>query len=145
MYRYNKTEKVAGPPLASKRLLDQVRERIRYLHYSLKTEKAYLYWVRFFVLWSARQGGMRHPKDMGVAEVEAFCRCWPIARLPTGDAFAQTGVQRTHAGHSQIINQRLTGKIGHKPRQMGIQSYQIYSNAWNFVPSKRISAQAPAA
>lgn len=72
MYRYNKTEKVAVPPLASKRLLDQVRERIRYLHYSLKTEKAYLYWVRFFVLWSARQGGMRHPKVMGAAEVEAF-------------------------------------------------------------------------
>lgn len=49
-----------------------MRERIRYLHYSLKTEKAYLYWVRFFVLWSAKNGGMRHPKEMGVAEVEAF-------------------------------------------------------------------------
>jgi hypothetical protein len=72
MNRYNKAEKVAAPPLASKRLLDQVRERIRYLHYSLKTEKAYLYWVRFFVLWSGQQGGMRHPKNMGSAEVEAF-------------------------------------------------------------------------
>jgi integron integrase len=72
MYRYNKSEKVAAPPLASKRLLDQVRERIRYLHYSLKTKKSYLYWVRFFVLWCAKQGGMRHPKEMGVAEVEAF-------------------------------------------------------------------------
>jgi len=30
------------PPLQSKRLLDQLRERIRYLHYSLKTEEAYL-------------------------------------------------------------------------------------------------------
>lgn len=72
MYRYNKSEKAAAPALASKRLLDQVRERIRYLHYSLKTEKAYLYWVRFFVLWSARQGGMRHPREMGAADVEAF-------------------------------------------------------------------------
>ena len=72
MNRYNKAEKVAAPPLASKRLLDQVRERIRYLHYSLKTEKAYLYWVRFFVLWSGQQSGMRHPKNMGSAEVEAF-------------------------------------------------------------------------
>ena len=72
MYRYNRSDKVAAPPLASKRLLDQVRERIRYLHYSLKTEKAYLYWVRFFVLWSARQGGMQHPRNMGQAEVEAF-------------------------------------------------------------------------
>ena len=31
----------------SKRLLDQVREVLRYKHYSLKTEQAYLYWVRF--------------------------------------------------------------------------------------------------
>ena len=72
MYSYNRSEKVAAPPLASKRLLEQVRERIRYLHYSLKTEKSYLYWVRFFVLWSAKNGGMRHPKVMGAQEVEAF-------------------------------------------------------------------------
>ena len=43
------------------------------MHYSLKTEKAYLYWVRFFVRWRATQpGGMRHPRDMGVVDVEAF-------------------------------------------------------------------------
>jgi hypothetical protein len=36
------------PPLTSAHLLDQVQERVRYLHYSLKTEKAYLYWIRFF-------------------------------------------------------------------------------------------------
>ena len=65
--------KPGAPPLQSARLLDQVRERVRYLHYSLKTEKAYLYWVRFFVRWSATQsGGMRHPRDMGVQDVEAF-------------------------------------------------------------------------
>jgi integron integrase len=59
--------------LQSTRLLDQVRERIRYMHYSLKTEKAYLYWARFFIRWSATQpGGMRHPRDMGGQEVEAF-------------------------------------------------------------------------
>ena len=41
--------KPCNPPLQSVRLLDQVRKRIRYLHYSLSTEKTYLYWVRFFV------------------------------------------------------------------------------------------------
>ena len=57
--------KPGTPPLQSTRLLDQVRERIRYLHYSLKTEKAYLYWIRFFIRWSATQpGGMQHPQDM---------------------------------------------------------------------------------
>ncbi|MDH4419308.1 MAG: integron integrase [Acidovorax sp.] len=58
--------------LRSPRLLDQVRERIRYLHYSLSTEKAYLHWVRFFIRWHGRGGVMRHPRDMGAAEVEAF-------------------------------------------------------------------------
>ena len=56
------------PALRSIRLLDQLRERIRYLHDSPQTEKAYLYWVRFFVRWHGRAGGMRHPRDMAVAE-----------------------------------------------------------------------------
>ncbi len=60
--------KPGDPPLQSRRLLDQVRERARYLHYSLATEKVYLYWVRFFIRWH----GLRHPRDMGAAEVEAF-------------------------------------------------------------------------
>ena len=64
--------KPRNPPLQSLRLLDQVRERIRYLHYSLSTEKTYLYWVRFYVLWHGRNGTMTHPRDMGAKQVEAF-------------------------------------------------------------------------
>jgi integron integrase len=64
--------KPGTPVLRSTRLLDQLRERIRYLHYSLSTEKAYLHWVRFFVRWHGRSGEMRHPRGMGAAEVEAF-------------------------------------------------------------------------
>ena len=60
------------PPLKSTRLLDQVRERIRYLHYSLSTEQTYLYWVRFFIRWSGQGGVLRHPRDIGPAGVEAF-------------------------------------------------------------------------
>ncbi|WP_146183336.1 integrase [Limnohabitans sp. JirII-29] len=52
------------PPLASKRLLDQMHERIRYLHYSFKIENFHLYLVSFFVLWNSKQGSMRHPKEM---------------------------------------------------------------------------------
>lgn len=61
-----------NPPLQSTRLLDQVRERIRYLHYSLSTEKVYLYWIRFFIRWHGRTGQMKHPREMGAPEVEAF-------------------------------------------------------------------------
>lgn len=52
----------------SKRLLDQLRDRMRYLHYSLQTEEAYVYWVKFFIRWH----GLRHPREMGAKEVEAF-------------------------------------------------------------------------
>lgn len=60
------------PPLQSSRLLDQLRERIRYMHYSLSTEQVYVYWVRFFIRWSGRGGEMRHPRDIGAPGVEAF-------------------------------------------------------------------------
>ena len=54
--------------LRSSRLLDQVRERVRYCHYSLRTEQSYVYWIRFFIRFS----GVRHPRLMGAQEVEAF-------------------------------------------------------------------------
>jgi len=55
---------------SSPRLLDRVRERerIRVKHYSLRTEQAYVHWIKRFVL---RQG-KRHTKDKGAQEVEAF-------------------------------------------------------------------------
>jgi site-specific recombinase XerD len=56
------------PPPQAPRLLDQVRERVRYLHYSIRTEQAYVDWVRAFV----RFHHMRHPREMGQPEVEAF-------------------------------------------------------------------------
>ena len=56
----------AAPP--KRLLLDQLREQLRYMHYSLRTEEAYVHWVRAFVRWS----GMRHPRQMGAAEVRAF-------------------------------------------------------------------------
>jgi len=57
---------VVGPvPL---KLFDQVRARIRAMHYSRRTEDAYVHWCREFI----RFHGLRHPLDMGAPEVEAF-------------------------------------------------------------------------
>lgn len=50
------------------RLLDQVRAACRVRHYSLRTERAYVGWIRRFIL----ANGKRHPRDMGGAEVTAF-------------------------------------------------------------------------
>lgn len=58
----------AAPQFQSPRLLGQVREQARYRHYSFRTEKAYVYWIRFFVRWH----GLKHPRDMGAAEVQSF-------------------------------------------------------------------------
>ncbi len=49
-------------------LLGRVREAIRYKHYSIRTERTYVEWVRRFV----RFHGQRHPRDMGAPEVRAF-------------------------------------------------------------------------
>lgn len=60
------------PPVASntrpQKLLDQLRRCIRDKHYSLRTEDAYGYWARWFI----RFHGLRHPAEMGAAEVQAF-------------------------------------------------------------------------
>ncbi|WP_306607755.1 phage integrase N-terminal SAM-like domain-containing protein [Azonexus sp.] len=50
------------------RLLDQVRDKIRVKHYSIRTETQYVQWVRRFILFHDK----RHPREMGAAEVEAF-------------------------------------------------------------------------
>jgi hypothetical protein len=50
------------------KLLDQVREKLRLLHYAIRTEEAYVDWIRRYILFH----GKRHPSAMGGAEVEAF-------------------------------------------------------------------------
>lgn len=51
-----------------KKLLDRVRDAIRAKHYSIRTEEAYVSWIRRFILFH----GKRHPKDMGAAEIEEY-------------------------------------------------------------------------
>ena len=82
--------KPRNPPLQSTRLLDQVRERARYLHYSLSTEKVYLYWVRFFIRWH----GLRHPRDMGPRKVEAFLTMLATERKVSASTHNQAHPQR---------------------------------------------------
>ena len=57
----------ANPPHAPK-LLDQVRGKIRLKHYSIRTEQAYVDWIKRFILHFDK----RHPRELGAAEVEAF-------------------------------------------------------------------------
>ena len=55
-------------PVQPPRLLDQLRAKTRLLHYSIRTEEAYVGWCTKYILFHNK----RHPKDMGVPEIEAF-------------------------------------------------------------------------
>lgn len=57
-------------------LCDVVRESIRVRHYSLKTEQAYVHWIKRLVAWSGR----RHPRDLGAPEIEAFLTSLAVER-----------------------------------------------------------------
>jgi integron integrase len=50
------------------RLLDRVRNTIRALHYSRKTEQAYCYWIRFFIKFHR----CRHPAQLDAKDISAF-------------------------------------------------------------------------
>ena len=49
-----------------KKLLDRAREVMRLKHYSIRTEEAYIAWIRRYILFHNKQ----HPKDLGVPEIE---------------------------------------------------------------------------
>lgn len=51
-----------------RQLLGALQDRIRFRHYSLRTERAYVHWTRRFVTFHGR----RNPADLGIAEVTAF-------------------------------------------------------------------------
>jgi len=52
------------PP--EKKLLERVRDAIRVKHYSIRTEQAYVGWIKRFILFHS----VRHPLEMGAAEIE---------------------------------------------------------------------------
>ncbi|TWT22242.1 integron integrase [Luteimonas marina] len=68
------------PPVdARPKLLDEVRARMRLKHYSLRTEQAYLYWIRRYI----HANGKRHPRTLDGKAVETF-----LTRLATDDHVA---------------------------------------------------------
>jgi integrase-like protein len=66
----------SAPRLEAPKLLDQVRTRLRLKHYSLRTEAAYVGWIRRYILFHDR----RHPREMGKWEVEAFLSALAVER-----------------------------------------------------------------
>jgi len=79
---------VVGPP-PRPMLLDKVREACRLRHFSPRTEKAYVGWIRRFIRFHSR----RHPREMGAPEVTAFLSALAVR----GRVSASTQNQALHA------------------------------------------------
>ena len=68
-----RAEMARAPQRNQPRRLDQVREAIRMRHYSIRTEEAYVSWIKRYILFH----GKRHPLEMGEDEITQFSRRWP--------------------------------------------------------------------
>ena len=69
----------SGPPEPPKpRLLDLVRHGIETRHYSRRTEKAYIHWIKCYIFFH----GKLHPAEMGATEIAAFLTS--LDRGPSG-------------------------------------------------------------
>jgi hypothetical protein len=77
------------------RLLDRVRSAIRLRHYSYRTEQCYIEWIREFV----RFHGMRHPDEMGEAEITAFLTHLAVDRHTSASSTStfSTGISASSA------------------------------------------------
>jgi len=54
--------------MQKRKLLDQVRDKVRFKHYSYKTEKSYVGWIKRYIIYHKK----RHPIEMGKMEIEEF-------------------------------------------------------------------------
>ena len=103
-------------PNPKARLREQVREVLRFHHYSLRTEKAYWQWIRRYLAFhrkpdhSGPQKGWRHPKEMGAPEVARYLTHLAVA----GNVAASTQNQALNALvllYEQVVQQPL-GDLG---------------------------------
>jgi len=90
------------PSPSAPRLLDQVRERVRYLHYSIRTEEACVHWIGAFVHFHGR----RHPREMGGPQVEAFLSWLSTERAVSVETHRQA-LSALLFLYQQVLGQRL--------------------------------------
>lgn len=90
----------------SPRLLDQVRQALRRKHYSMRTEEAYVSWIKRYMLFHDK----RHPRDMGAPEVTAF-----LTHLAVDEQVAASTQNQALAAllflYRNVMNQPLEGTL----------------------------------
>jgi integron integrase len=106
-------------PQQPPKLLDQVRSAIRVLHYSIRTETSYVMWIRRFIVFH----NMRHPREMGEAEVGRFLSHLAIE----GDVAASTRNQALSAllflykvALDRPLNERIDAMRAKRPARLPV-------------------------
>lgn len=91
---------------AKPRLREQVRAVMRLHHYSIRTEKSYWYWIRYFI----RFHQLRHPLELGAVEVNAFLT-WLSAERKVAAATQNLALNALVFLYAKVLQQPL-GQIG---------------------------------
>lgn len=106
-----KTPKTTPPtqdtaPSKGKKLLDQYRDQIRIKQYSPRTEKTYIHWVREYILFHNK----RHPKEMGIPEINQFITHLVVDRKASASTQNQA-VSAILFLYRYVLNIQLQGDI----------------------------------
>jgi Phage integrase, N-terminal SAM-like domain len=86
MISHNNSRKTSTAVFKSTRLLVQLRDQSRYLHYSVRTEEVYVYWVKKFIHFHQK----RHLRNMGQGQAEAFLTHMAVERKESVSIHRQT-------------------------------------------------------
>jgi site-specific recombinase XerD len=93
------------------KLLDQVRDVIRRKHFSIRTEQAYVDWIRRFILFHNK----RHPAEMAEQELTEFLT--HLAREAQVAASTQNqALSALLSLYKQVLKQEI-GWLGNRARQ----------------------------
>jgi hypothetical protein len=117
-------------------LFEVARERMCTRHLALRTEQAYLQWMRGYVKYHDR----RHPRDMGAAEVEAFLTHLAV-EAKVGASTQNQALQALLFLYRQVLGIALAGKCdesvsaeaascGAGSRRSPFSLTQLYGTSW---------------
>ncbi|MBL8327912.1 MAG: integron integrase [Rubrivivax sp.] len=117
----------AAPPPPPPRLLDLLRQQIRYMHYSLRTEEAYVGWVRAFI----RFHGLRHPADLSGPDVEDFLS-WLASERQVAPSTHKQALSALLFLYQKVLRQQLPwmqeiGRPRHRERLPVVLSHEEVS------------------
>ena len=96
-------------PNSKLRLMDQVRQVLRYHHYAYRTERTYCDWIIRFIKFFGTQ---THPKKMGKKEIEAFLSD-PAIRRKVSASTQRQALNAIIFLYNCVLNIPINGRIGH--------------------------------